>query len=760
MKITTKSHNYGTWKWWFGYTFVPDPSKPITPLHVTVDFFNRSATSWNLPYIDDEGYGHGQEIERTICITKDDYKNTKSQMSIIFSTTAKDAQVSVQINTIPDYIITNPMDKPLFSLSNSQDNFSHIASVSIGSPQFYYVDLSNITGYLEVSVKSDDILCGTVSIHPLKCPLSECSEVKTENTTIVQWQNMFKFAVLTINADEYIANMNEKGFFIKFTAYETDCKCNPPPDYSCGRRNNGSSSIKTFHYKITKYQPFFDIHIILAILMIFLISTFIIMIMGFYFYFTMRTNEEKMNGKGKNYLKECANICNVHDCFTKTMPSHIKDQQKSEGEIPNPLSNPDSKKIMKNKIGKNNAELYQQNELYIWMVLLLGICYIIPALQLAFKHQKILSLTGDQNLCYYNYLCSVTGPNLSNFNHLFSNIGYIIYGFVFLIIVWMKQWRYKHQIKSMQQNEDEANVKRGIPQFFGIFYSLGFALIFQGILSACYHACPTRENFQFDTTFMYVTAALLIIKIYQLRHPGMSSNAYKVFLGISVVIFLNVIGIFQQNTTFWVFLTILETYAIAKLSVILLTTGRWNRPYQGCYPWDIYKKYCKDYSNNDTKSEKQKSEPKSKMLIVFVIFFNIINFGILIHGNYRAYQKPISLPNFFLLIMIGNLMMYFLYYWCMKIAYKEAIPMNAYIIALLAIIFWVPALWLFQAKEKTTMVSPAVSRNMNSPCVVSIFDKHDLWHFLSATGLFLNFLILLIIDDGIAEQPRTKIPVF
>ena len=80
LKITTKSHNYGTriLKWWkFSYTFVPDPSKPITPLHVTVDFFNRSATSWDLPYIDDEGYGHGQEIERTICITKDDYKNTE-----------------------------------------------------------------------------------------------------------------------------------------------------------------------------------------------------------------------------------------------------------------------------------------------------------------------------------------------------------------------------------------------------------------------------------------------------------------------------------------------------------------------------------------------------------------------------------------------------------------------------------------------------------------------------------------------------------
>jgi hypothetical protein len=68
----------------------------------------------------------------------------------------------------------------------------------------------------------------------------------------------------------------------------------------------------------------------------------------------------------------------------------------------------------------------------------------------------------------------------------------------------------------------------GLPQHFGIFYALGFALISEGILSACYHVCPTSENFQFDTTFMYVIAVLCFIKLYQFRHPDVSSNAYKV----------------------------------------------------------------------------------------------------------------------------------------------------------------------------------------------------------------------------------------
>ena len=72
----------------------------------------------------------------------------------------------------------------------------------------------------------------------------------------------------------------------------------------------------------------------------------------------------------------------------------------------------------------------------------------------------------------------------------------------------------------------------GIPESYGIFYALGAALmfegkkmtistiyiritltIFEGILSACYHVCPTETNFQFDTTFMYCISVLVFLKV-------------------------------------------------------------------------------------------------------------------------------------------------------------------------------------------------------------------------------------------------------
>ena len=50
-----------------------------------------------------------------------------------------------------------------------------------------------------------------------------------------------------------------------------------------------------------------------------------------------------------------------------------------------------------------------------------------------------------------------------------------------------------------------------------MYYAMGIALVFEGVLSAIYHICPTDRNFQFDTVFMYILAILMISKIYQFR---------------------------------------------------------------------------------------------------------------------------------------------------------------------------------------------------------------------------------------------------
>ena len=350
---------------------------------------------------------------------------------------------------------------------NQSDN----VIVLVGKPVTYYVDLKNVTGYLQVLVKSNDKKCGTVTI----CPIDSSTLFNENNVgrTTMHWQNMNKTGVLTIDSTNY---KEDGGFFIKFTAQASDCICNPPSfKESCGNNLNNQ---KSFEYTIKLNKS--DIEWEIIILIIILVSTVMIFAMVMHFYFTIKS---KINHRW------------VAIALLKSIPS-----PKHEKFLDKMCLN-DNKK----------AVIFQQNDLYIWMVLLMGITYLIPAFQLVIKYQDIMRTSGNQNTCYYNYLCSTSINYRFNFNHIFSNVGYIIFGLSFFIIVGFKHFWYVKAENCMTENGE----KNGIPQYFGIYYALAFALIAEGLLSACFHVCPTQENFQFDTTFMYVTAVLLIVKIYQ-----------------------------------------------------------------------------------------------------------------------------------------------------------------------------------------------------------------------------------------------------
>jgi len=55
--------------------------------------------------------------------------------------------------------------------------------------------------------------------------------------------------------------------------------------------------------------------------------------------------------------------------------------------------------------------------------------------------------------------------------------------------------------------------------------------------------CPSRQNFQFDTSFMFIMAVLNIIKIYQTRHADINPHSARTFSFLAIIIFITVIGV-------------------------------------------------------------------------------------------------------------------------------------------------------------------------------------------------------------------------
>ena len=123
---------------------------------------------------------------------------------------------------------------------------------------------------------------------------------------------------------------------------------------------------------------------------------------------------------------------------------------------------------------------------------------------------------GNLDICYYNFRCLYPWLGLQDYGHVFSNVGYVLSGLCFILIVKRRSMKYNRMMAMAKQFEEADPLHPtncGIPEQFGLYYALGMALILEGVLSACYHICPTARNFQFDTTFMYAIAVLVFLKV-------------------------------------------------------------------------------------------------------------------------------------------------------------------------------------------------------------------------------------------------------
>ncbi len=64
----------------------------------------------------------------------------------------------------------------------------------------------------------------------------------------------------------------------------------------------------------------------------------------------------------------------------------------------------------------------------------------------------------------------------------------------------------------------------------------------QAIMSTAYHMCPSRDNFKFDTTFIYIQGAIGIHKLLQSRNPDKKPSLLLVMLFLAFLMFSVVVG--------------------------------------------------------------------------------------------------------------------------------------------------------------------------------------------------------------------------
>uniref|UniRef100_A0A8C6TP26 SID1 transmembrane family, member 2 n=1 Tax=Neogobius melanostomus TaxID=47308 RepID=A0A8C6TP26_9GOBI len=393
---------------------------------------------------------------------------------------------------------------------------------------------------------------------------------------------------------------------------------------------------------------------------------------------------------------------------------------------------------------KDKRILSKKYQIYFWNIATIAVFYALPVIQLVITYQTVVNVTGNQDICYYNFLCAHPLGALSSFNNILSNVGYVMLGLLFLLIVLKRDITHN---RALVRNDINA-LECGIPKHFGLFYAMGTALMMEGLLSACYHVCPNYTNFQFDTSFMYMIAGLCMLKLYQKRHPDINASAYTAYACLAGVIFFSVLGVVfgKGNMVFWIVFSVIHILATLLLSTQLYYMGRW-RLGRALVVYIVY-----------TDSIRQCSGPMYIDRMVLLVLGNIVNWSLAAYG---LIKRPNDFASYLLAIAICNLLLYFAFYIIMKLRSGERIKYLALVIILFTAVVWGFALYFFFQGLSTWQKTPAESRDHNRDCILlSFFDDHDIWHFLSSIAMFGSFLVLLTMDDDLDTVQRDKIYVF
>jgi len=173
-----------------------------------------------------------------------------------------------------------------------------------------------------------------------------------------------------------------------------------------------------------------------------------------------------------------------------------------------------------------------------WKILLTtSFLYLVPSLQFTLFAYYQFWDDGDQDRCFYNFRCLKPTGSLAMGNHLLSNIGYPILGCLFIKVVRMKE------LFELEKRKENDVRDKGVALDYGLFYTMGLTLAMIGVMSACYHICPTSINFQFDTTYMHLLAIFMYFSLFKSRHPDVAPDAIAAFSLLAFSVSLGVVSV-------------------------------------------------------------------------------------------------------------------------------------------------------------------------------------------------------------------------
>ncbi|XP_048488018.1 SID1 transmembrane family member 1 [Plutella xylostella] len=785
-------------------TVASDSANGTYPLFITARQ-QKGVFSWQLPMLVQTPGSREQftNMSRTLCphnnlfdetMDSCDVSNQNTPIVHLTSSSPVDISVSVTVETVKDFYIklnsagavhSSPsqpqyyfypfQQQPHVDTSHQRLQRKQICKMDLDDTEEDQLNAYQLKQSLDIGperswfwrpksvilmIESDDDICALVSIQNFSCPVFD-----NERDILYDgyYLTMTRRGGITLTQDHFPV-----GFYIVFIVKSSDEDCSASPLGFNGTKVSADSRVKNFTFKIVETISYQEYLIAASVALSVFISFYLCAVLAWVMTrrpfvesrpvepsvnvvegeLTPAHDVEESNPGPRRRLPMDASVestSRAHLVDNGTECSSSSDSESDYSTLEDANTEKDIYRLpvrlcVANLARKRPRVLSARSQMYLWNVLTVAVFYTLPVIQLVITYQRLLNQSGNQDLCYFNFLCAHPLLVLSDFNHVYSNIGYILLGLLFLAVVWMRH----RQHEAMSLSEKEL----GIPQHFGLLYAMGVALVSEGLLSAAYHVCPNSMNFQFDTSFMYVTGVLCMVKVYQSRHPDVNARAHATFGVLALIIFIGLVGVLNANLYFWVAFTVLHLTTCLVMTFQIYYMGRFKLDglviYRG--------------------ARQLLTRPLSSLTptylgrCVLLLIANAANCSLAAYG---VANHSRDFASHLLLVLMSNLFLYTLFYIVMKLLSGERIRWYSWVFIALTYSTWFTSSYFYLDQSTNWALTPAESRRSNRQCsLLQLYDSHDIWHFLSSIAMFFSFIMYLTIDDNLSDMPRNDIMVF
>jgi len=440
-------------------------------------FYGGGLNSWSLEL------GQGRVVSKALCATREVQRREGSVSVAVFSTSSTEQAVELVAVWVEGEVA---------------EGRELTTTITAGSSQVLYHS-PNMTTYNTgesylLSVTSPTTDCCMVAVSPASCPWPDTASTASQAS---QWARILTIGYFPIRASDFPSS-----FTVSLVPLSSSSSCHTATAPLTSR-----GSAKQVTVRLERVETDYWLPVTLTLAGFLTSSAVTLLLWGLCFRLQLTNNFNRREHRNKTSNEEAAEEvpgtkvqapgemellrvnpeqpqagANSSQAVLRTkVAMEIQTKTDRNGLLVHRILK-DTRKVADFTLAMRSEDSWhrrQRSKVYLYLVPLLAVFYLVPSVQMVFMLERVAREAGGQEQCFRNFGCSRPWGVFQDANHILSNLGYIVFGAAFTLMVRVKS----HMLPEDNRPNLDHQGEQGLAQQHSIFYTMGFSMVLQVLIS-------------------------------------------------------------------------------------------------------------------------------------------------------------------------------------------------------------------------------------------------------------------------------------